>query len=179
MTGLALWNIGMLTTVAERTGKCLVLGYCLLHLFSHLFVAWDTECSRRGQGIVDLQWMMDRMTAKAVTGHLALGMWFMAPGTVRDLTVHLMAEGTGLLGMGTFIVGKILSRTLMTGQAWLFYIIGKIERQRLMRVGMTGKAVFQFKVRRALMAHGALRNDFFTPGRMFCMAIKTGNRRLM
>jgi hypothetical protein len=81
--------------------------------------------------------------------------------------------------MGAFIIGKVLSRALMTGKAGLFYIISKMKGKRFMRIGVAGKAVFQFKMGPPFVAHGAFRNDIFSPGRMLFMAIKTGNLCLM
>jgi len=100
MTGLALRHIGMLTAVAEGTGECLVLGRCLFHLYTCLFVTRHAESPRRGHGIIDLQRMVGSMAAKAVAGYLACGMWLMAHGTIRDLAVDLVAEGAGLFCMG-------------------------------------------------------------------------------
>jgi len=53
--------------------------------------------------------------------------------------MHLVTECTGLLGMGAFIIGKVLSRLFMTGKTGSLYIIGKIERQWFMGIGMAGK----------------------------------------
>jgi len=89
--------------------------------------------------------------------------------------MHIMTERTGLLGMGTCRIGKILPRPLMTGKARLLNIISKIQGKRFMGIGMTGKTVFQLKMGRAFMAHGTLRYDLFTPGRMLAVTIKTGN----
>ena len=44
---------------------------------------------------------------------------------------------------------------------------------------MAGKAVFQLEMGRAFMAHGALWDDIFTPGRMLAVAIETGHRCLV
>ncbi len=78
MTGDALRHNRMLAAVAEGTGECLVLGDRFLHLFTDLFMARYTEISRCGQGIVNFQRMVGRMTAEAVTGYLAFSMWLMA-----------------------------------------------------------------------------------------------------
>ena len=134
VAGLALGHVGVLSPVAEGTGKCLVLGDCFFHLFTNLGMAGHTEGPWCGHGIVDLQWMMGRMTAKAVTGDLAFGMGLVALGAVGYLTVDLVTEGTGLLGMGAFIVGKILAWAFMAGEARLFYIISQMQGQRLVRV---------------------------------------------
>jgi len=74
------------------------------------------------------------MAAKAVTGQLTFGMGFMALGTVGDLAVYFMTEGAGLLGMSAFIIGEILSRSLMAGKTWFFDIAGKVQGQGFMRV---------------------------------------------
>lgn len=84
------------------------------------------------------------MATQTVTAHLALNMGFMTLGTFRNLAVHLMTEGTELFCMGTFIIGKILTRSFVAGKARIFYIIGKIEGKGLMGIGMTGKTVLQF-----------------------------------
>jgi hypothetical protein len=78
MTHLALRHNRMLTTVTEGTGECLVLGHRFFQLFTNFFMARHTEISRGGQGIVNFQRMVGRMTAKAVTGYLAFGMGLMA-----------------------------------------------------------------------------------------------------
>jgi len=78
MTGLALRYNRMLAAVAEGTGECLVLGDRFFHLFSNFFMARHTETSRCGQGRVDFQRMVGRMTAEAVTGYLAFSMGLMA-----------------------------------------------------------------------------------------------------
>jgi len=175
MAGPALRHIRMRAAVTEGTGKCLMLGYRLLQKLADLFMTGDAECSRSGQGIVDLQRMVGRMAAQAVRAHLALGMRFMALGTIRYLAVYLMAEGTELLRMGTLIIGKVLTGPFMAGKTGIFYIRGKIQGKWLMRIGMAAEAVVQFKMGLAFMAPGALRYDIFTPGRMLFMTIKTGN----
>ena len=78
MTGDALRHNRMLAAVAEGTGECLVLGDRFFHLLADLFMARHTEVSRGGQSIVDLQRMVGRMTAEAVTGYLAFSMGLMA-----------------------------------------------------------------------------------------------------
>ena len=78
MTGLALRHNRMLAAVAEGTGECLVLGHRFFHLFADLFMTRHTEVSRCGQGIINFQRMVGRMTAEAVTGYLAFGMGLMA-----------------------------------------------------------------------------------------------------
>jgi len=131
---LALGHIGVLTPVAESACKCLVLGYGLFHLGANFLMTRDAEGPRSCHGVVDLQRMMCRMAAEAVTGHLTLGMGLMAHGTVRDLAVNCMTEGAGLLSMSTFIIGEILSRSLMAGKTRLFNIVGKVQGQGFMRV---------------------------------------------
>jgi hypothetical protein len=123
--------------------------------------------------------MMRRMATKAITGHLALGMGLMTFRTVGNPAMHIVAESTGLLSMGTLKIGKILPWALMTSKTRLFYISGKVQGQGFMRVRVAGQAVFQFKMRPAFMTHGALGNDFFPPGRMFLVAIQTGNCSLV
>jgi hypothetical protein len=68
----------MLAAVAESTGECLVLGHRFFQLFTNFFMTRHAEVSRGGQGIVNFQRMVGRMTAKAVTGYLAFGMGLMA-----------------------------------------------------------------------------------------------------
>ena len=108
MTGSAFRHIRVRAAVAEGTGKCLMLGHCLLHQFTDFFVACHAECPRCCQGIVNLQRMVGRMASQTIRGHLALGMGFMALETIRDLAVYLMAERTGLLCMG------LLSHQILT-----------------------------------------------------------------
>ena len=175
VTGLALGHIRMLTTVAEGTGKCLVLGHSFLHQIANFFVACNAECSRRCHGIFNLQRMMRRVTTQTVTCNLLRNMGFMTFGAIGDLAVYLMTERTGLLRMGALKIGKVLTWSFMAGKARLFYIIGKIQGKRLMGIGMAGKAVIQFKVGLTFMAHGASGYDILTPGRMLPMAVKTGN----
>ena len=136
MTGLALGHIRMLAPMTESTGEFLVFCLGLFHLLANFFVACYAEGSRCLQGVIDLQRMVGRMAPKTVAGHLALSMGFMTLGTIRNLSVYLMTEGTGLLGMGTFKINKILSRAFMAGKAGLFYIIAKIQGKRLMGVRM-------------------------------------------
>jgi hypothetical protein len=123
MTGLALGHIRMLSPVAESTGKCLMLCYGFFHLFTDFPMARYTEVPRCGHGVIDLQRMVRRMATETITGQLSFGMGLMAHGTIRDLAVNLMAEGTGLLCVGTLIIGKILARSLMAGETRLFHII--------------------------------------------------------
>jgi len=40
--------------------------------------------------------------------------------------------------MGALIVGKILARAFMAGQAGLFQIVGKMQNEGLMRIRVTG-----------------------------------------
>jgi hypothetical protein len=128
----------MLAAVAESTGKCLVLGGCFFKLRANFIMASHAESSRCGHGIIDLQRMVRRMTTKAITGHLACGMGLMTAGTVRNLTMNLVAEGAGLFGMRALVLSKILPRTLMTGQARLFYVSSQMQGQWFMGVGVTG-----------------------------------------
>jgi hypothetical protein len=175
VTCLALRDYRMLTTVTESTGEFLVLGYRFLHLLTYFFMAWNTECAWCGYGIVDLQWMVGRMAAETVTDYLSFCMGLMTIRTIRYLPVHIVTERTGLFSMRTFIVGEILSRSFMTGEAWFFYIIGKLKGKRFMGIGVAGEAVFQLEVGLSLMAHGAFRDDVLTPGRMFCVTVQAGN----
>jgi hypothetical protein len=138
MTGLALGYIRMLSPVAESTGKCLMLCHGFFHLFANFPVTWHTESPRRGHGGVDLQRMMRRMAAETITGQLACNMGLMALGAIRNLTVYLMAEGAGLLCVGTLIIGEILSRALMAGEARLFHIRCQVQSQWFMRVRVAG-----------------------------------------
>jgi len=126
VAGLALGNIGMLAPVAESAGKRLVLGLGFFQLFASFLMACSAKGPRRGQGILYLQRMMGGMTTEAVAGHLAFGMGFMAIRTVGDLTMHLVAESTGLLRMGTRKICKILSRPLMAGKTGFLDIPGKV-----------------------------------------------------
>ena len=93
------------------------------------------------------------MTGQTVTGHLAFSVGLMTGGTIGNLAMYIMTESTGLLCMGTFIISKILTRSFMAGKALIFYIIGKIEGKGLMGIGMAGKAVLQFIMGFALVAH--------------------------
>jgi hypothetical protein len=106
-------------------------------------------------------------------------MGFMTCGTVRNLAMHLVAEGAGLFCMSALVIGKILPRALMAGQTGLFYITGKAQGQGFMRVRVAGQAVFQFKMRPAFMTIRALGNDILSPGRVRLVAIKTRNSGLM
>jgi hypothetical protein len=74
---LALRHNRMLAAVAEGTGECLVLGHRFFQLFTNFFMARHTEVSRGGQGIVNFQRVVGRMTAEAVTGYLSFDMGFM------------------------------------------------------------------------------------------------------
>lgn len=179
MTGLALGDTRMLTPVAESTGKCLMLRHGFFQLFAGFLVTRHTESPGRGHGRVDLQRMMCRMAAETVTGHLPLSMGLMALGTIGNLAVDLMAEGTGFFGMGTFIVGEILARPLMAGKACILNIGSQVEGQWFMRVRVTGQAVLQFKMRPAFMTHGAFRDDILTPWRMLLVAVQTRNLGFM
>ena len=93
------------------------------------------------------------MAGQTDTGHLTFSVGLMAGGTIGDLAMYIMTESTGLLCMGTFIIGKILARSFVAGKALIFYIIGKIEGKGLMGIGMAGKAVLQFIMGFALVAH--------------------------
>jgi hypothetical protein len=179
MAFLALRHIWMLAAMAESAGECLVLGLCFLHQFANFTMTWDTECPWRGLGSVDLQGMMSWMASQAIWGHLARGMGLMAIGAVRDLAVDLVAEGTGLLRMGACIVGKILSRALMACKTRLLDISCQVKDKGFMRIGMAGKAIFQFKMGLPLMAHGALGDDIFSPWWMLLVTIKTRNHSLV
>ena len=179
MTGPAFRYIRMCAAMTEGTGKCLMLGHCLLHQLADFFVAGHAGCSRRCQGIVNLQRMMGRMATQTIRGHLTLCMGFMTLETIRDLAVYFMAERTGLLRMGTLVIGEILTGAFVTGEARFFYVIGKMQGKWLMGIGMAGQAVLKFKMRSAFMAHRTFWYDIFPPGRMFTMAVKTGNRCLV
>ena len=152
MTGLALGYIRMLSPVAESTGECLVLGHGFFHLFADFPMARHAEGPRRGHGRVDLQRMMRRMAAKAVAGQLACGMGLMTLGTIRDLAVDLVTEGTGLLCMVTLIIGEILARSLMTGKAGLFYI-SVPSAGPAVHAGSSGR-IGSFPVHNATCLHG-------------------------
>lgn len=175
VAGLALRHNRMLAAVTEGTGECLVLGLCFLHQLANFLMTCHAEGSRRCQGIINLQRMMGRVTSQTVTGHLAFSVGLMTRGTIGDLAVYIMTERTGLLSMGTFIIDKILTRSFVAGKAGLFYIIGKVQGKGLMGIRMAGKAVLQFIMGFALVAHGALRDNIFTPGRMLSMTVKAGN----
>lgn len=171
MTGLALWNIRVLAPVAEGTGKGLVLGHRLVHQLTDITMTGNTEIPRRGNRIVDLQGMMGRMTTKTVSGNLTGGMRLMALATVRDLAMDIVAEGTGLLGMGAFVAGEILARTFVAGQAGLLDVSGEVECQRLMGVGVAGETVFQLKMRSAGVTALAFWDRVGSFGKVLNMAI--------
>jgi hypothetical protein len=179
MAFLALRHIWMLAAMAERAGECLVLRLCFLHQFADFTVTWDTECPWSCLCRIDFQWMVGRMTSQTIRGHLARGMGFMTIRAIRDLAVYLMAESTGLLGMGAYEVGKILSRTIMTGKARLLDITRQMEGKGFMWIGMAGKTIFQFKMGLPFMAHGALGYNIFSPWWMLLMTIKTCDRSLV
>jgi len=67
----------------------------------------------------------------------------------------------------------------MTGETRLFDIIGQVQGQGFMRVGVTGQTVFQLKMRPAFVAHGALGDDLFTPWRMLLVAVQAGDSSLV
>jgi hypothetical protein len=136
----------MLTAMAEGTGKCPVLGHCLLQQLANVIVTRYAECPRRGQGIINFQRMMRRMAPEAVRGHLALSMGFMTLRTIGDLAVYLVAESTELLGMSAFKVSKVLTRAFMACKARFFYISGKVQGKRFMGIGVASKTVLQFKM---------------------------------
>lgn len=146
VTGLALRNNRMNSPVAEGAGEILVLGDCLVQIGIGRFMTGGAELTRRGHGIFNLQRMMGRMTAKTVRCCLGCLMGIMTVGTFRDFPMHIMAECTGLFGMGAFIIGKILPRPFMTGQTRRLYVLTQIQRQRFMGIGMTGKTIFKLKM---------------------------------
>ena len=153
VAGLALRDIRMLSPVAEGAGKRLVLGDGFLQFFPLLFMTGDAEGPWRGQGRVDLQRMVRGMAPETVTGYLAFNMRLVALGAVRNLAVDIMTEGAGLLCMGTFVISKILARTLMAGEAGFLDIIGKVQGQGFMGIGVAGQAVFKLKMRPSFMTH--------------------------
>ena len=106
-------------------------------------------------------------------------MGFMALGAVRDLAVYFVAERTGLFGMGGLVIGEVLARPLMAGETRFFYVIGKVQGQWFMGIGVTGQAVFQLEMRPAFMAHGTLGDNVLTPWRMLLVTVKTGDGGLM
>ena len=175
VAGLTLRHNRMLTAMTEGTGECLMFGHCFLHLCTNFLVTWHTKIPWRCQCIINFKWMMGRMATQTVTGHLFNSMRFVTTGTIGDLAMYLMAESTGLLGMGTLIIGKILAWFFMACKACLFYITSHIQGKRFVGIGMTAQAVFQLIMGFSLMAHGAFRDDIFSPGRMLSMTIKTGN----
>jgi len=179
MTGLAFRHIRMLTPVTKGTGKCLVLGRRFFHLRPNLFMTRHAEGAGRCNGRFYLQRMMGRMAAQTVAGNLTGCMRFVALGTIRDLAVDLMAEGAGLLGMGRLVIGEILARSFVTGETRFPDVIGKVQGQWFMRIGVTGEAVLQFKMRPALMAHGTRRDDFLAPWRVFLVAVQAGDGSLV
>jgi len=168
-----MWYARMFRAMTEGTGKCLVLGRGLFHIFPFLFMARHAKSPRCGHGRGYLQWMMSRMAAETVTGNLAFDMGFMALGTVRDLAMDLVAERTGLFGMGTLVIGKILARALMAGETRFFDVRSKVQGQRFMRVGVAGQAVFKLEMRSSFMTPGTLRDSIFTPWRMLLVAVQT------
>jgi hypothetical protein len=81
--------------------------------------------------------------------------------------------------MSALIIDEVLAGSFMASETRFFYVISKLQVKRLMGIGMAGKAVLQFKMGPAFMAHRAFRYDIFPPGRMLAMAIKAGNRCLV
>ena len=138
MAGLALRHIRMLPPVTESTSECLVFGRRFFQLLAHFFMTRHAECPWRGHGIINLQRVMGLMAAQTVAGHLFFGVWFMAHGTIRYLAMDFMTESTRLLGMTAFIIGKILAWSFVAGETRLFYVIGQIQGQWFMWIGMTG-----------------------------------------
>jgi hypothetical protein len=68
----------MLAAMTESTGECLVLGYGFSQILACFLMTCHTEFSWCGHGVVYLQGVMCLVTAKAVTGELALSMRLMA-----------------------------------------------------------------------------------------------------
>ena len=151
VASLALRYVGMRTPMTEGTGKCLMLGGCLGHQFTDLVMTRHTESPRCCQCIGNLQRMVGRVAGQTIIHGLSLGMRFMALETLGNLAMSIMAEGTGLLGMRTGIIVEFLPLLFMTGQTGTGYIIGKIQIKWLMRVGVTGQAIFKLVVRFAFM----------------------------
>ena len=146
VAGLAFGNARMLGAVAEGTGERLVLGDGFFQGGAGLFMACDAETSRRGKRRGNLQRMVGRMACQAVAEDLPLGMRFMALGAFGDLAVDLVAEGAGLFGVLARVIGEILSRTLMAGQAGILDVGGQAQGQGFMGIGVAGKAVLKFEM---------------------------------
>ena len=139
-------NARMIGAVAEGTGERLVLGHGFFQGGAGFFMTCDAEAARSGHSREDLQRMVGRVAAQAVAEYLTLGVRFMALGALWNLTVNIMAEGTGLLGMFALVVGEILSRTLMAGQTGILDIGGQMQGKGLMGIGVAGKAVLKFEM---------------------------------
>jgi len=77
--------------------------------------------------------------------------------------------------MRTGIIVEFLSLLVMAGQAGTGYIFGKIQIERLMRIGVAGQAIVKLIVRFAFMAHGTLRNYFSSRRSMLNMAVLAGD----
>ena len=137
MTGPALRYAWMFCTMTESTGEILMLGCGFLHICRLFFMARSTESPRCSHGRSYLQRVMSRMATKAITCNLSRNMWFMTLGTIRNLAMYFMTEGTGFFGMRGLVIGEILARSFMAGQTRFLDIIGKMQGQRLMGVGVT------------------------------------------
>jgi hypothetical protein len=165
--------------VAEGAGEGLVLGLGFFELGEGFLVTGAAEGPRRCHGDINFQGVVGRVTAEAVACKLFSDMGLMAVGTVGDAAVDIVAEGAGLLGMSTFVPGKILARPLVAGETRPLDVTGKFQGQRFMGVGVTGEAVFQLKVRLTLVAPGTLGNNLLTPGGVFLVAVETADLRLV
>jgi hypothetical protein len=72
--------------------------------------------------------------------------------------------------------GNFLALFFMTGHAFDSRVSRELQREhRHVRFDMTLAAVFQFQVRSAGVAAGTGRNGFHPMGRMFGVAVKTGD----
>lgn len=123
MTGPTLWYTRMFGAVTESAGEIRMLGRSLLHICRLFFMTGSTESPRCGHGRDYLQRMMGRMAAKAVTCNLTFNVWFVALGTIGDLAMDLVTEGTVLLCMGRLVVSKILAWTFMAGKAGILDVV--------------------------------------------------------
>ena len=175
----ALRNTRMLGAVTEGTGKCLMLGHGFFHKGTFLLMTGNAEAARCRQRRSNLQWMMGRVAAQAVTDHLALDMRLVTRGAFGDLAVDLVAERTILLGMHAWVIGKVLTRTIMAGQTGVLDIGSKMQGQGLMGIGVAAETVLKFEMIPILMTLRALRDNVFPPGRMFFMAVEAGDLCLM
>lgn len=161
----------MFVLVAGNTSNTFMLGVCLGMLFEWFFVTGAAHLVRRIRAVNYSSRHMSLMAAFTVGNDHFRTMWLVTLGTEWDLTMNIMTESTGKLGVLAWRLLKFCYLSSVTGKTFIGYIVGQFYDLRGMRIAVTAQTAGQLIMRFVSMTHAAIRNVTLRNRPMTSMAV--------